>query len=74
MGDGQEVPNEFPKRKSFPDMSLEEQEDYYTDTEQLTTIVQTLCWGCGAMIEEVYEGEDNWLFCPCGTGIMKVII
>lgn len=42
--------------------------------EQHTTIVQTLCWGCGAMIEDVVMGEDNWLFCPCGTGIMKVTI
>lgn len=41
--------------------------------ENTTTIVQVVCHSCGAMIEDVIVGEDGWLFCPCGTGIMKVI-
>ena len=56
MGDGQEVPQEFPKKN------------------KIVPIASILCWGCGAMIEDVVLGEDNWLFCPCGTGIMKVTI
>ncbi len=56
MGDGQEVPKEFPKKN------------------KTVVIASVLCWGCGVMIEEVVIGDNGWLFCPCGTGIMKVTI
>jgi len=68
MGDGQEVSEEFPRKMN------QLVEERHGQKKQHAAIVQTLCWGCGAMIEEVDEGEDNWLFCPCGTGIMKVTI
>ena len=66
MGDGQEIPEEFPRKYKCNHIEMHK--------EQHTTIVTTLCWGCGAMIEDVIIGEDNWLFCPCGQGIMKVTI
>ena len=64
MGDGQEIPEEFPVRCNYINMHKEKH----------TTILSIICHGCGAMIEDVVLGEDNWLFCPCGTGIMKVTI
>lgn len=67
------LPREYPRKMSV-ECIWHEHDIPAVQEEQHTTIVQTLCWGCGAMIEDVIEGEDNWLFCPCGQGIMKVII
>lgn len=90
MGDGQEVPKDFPKKSTTCSIcggtnakqlggmihcrDCYDQQKIFPKKEQHQTITSVLCWGCGAMIEEVEEGEDNWLFCPCGTGIMKVTI
>lgn len=66
MSDGQEIPEEFPAARC----------NYIIMDECHTTkhesIVQVVCHGCGAMIEDVVLGEDGWLFCPCGTGLIKV--
>jgi len=77
MGDGQEIPNEFLKKARCNTILTVMREQFEKDKpieEQHITIISTLCWGCGAMIEDVIEGDENWLFCPCGTGIMKVTI
>jgi len=77
MGDGQEVPQEFPRKMNqlIENFQAEKEKlikerynkfSFLPIKEQHTTIVSTLCWGCGAMIEDVIEGEDNWLFCHAG--------
>ena len=71
MGDGQEVPKDFPKKV---DIVCTWHEHDVPNEAPHTTIISVICHGCGAMIEDVILGEDGWLFCPCGTGIMKVTI
>ena len=44
----------------------------FAKKEQRQTTVAVVCHGCGAMTEDVIVGEDRWLFCPCGTGIIRV--
>lgn len=69
MSDGQEVPQEFPEKF---DIHCTWHEHDAPRIEHHTTILSVICYGCGAMVEDVIIGEDNWLFCLCGTGIMKV--
>lgn len=58
MGDGQETLSDFPKR--FKEIHI--------------AINPCSCWGCGAIIDDAIQGDDGWLFCLCGMGIMKVTL
>ena len=86
MSDGQDVPEEFLKKHRCYRCSSDNVlqlggmlycQDCYPRTKEkecCTTVLSVICHGCGAMIEDVVLGTDGWLFCPCGTGIMKVTI